>query len=377
MARIAHVTATFPPYWAGTGNVAFHDARVLAELGHEVTVFTAARDGETLPPMPFEVERLPSLLRIGNASLTPALPRRLAGYDLVHLHVPYIFGADLASLAVRRSGQPLVVTYHNDLVAGGVKGRLFDVYTRVNLRWVLRSADLLVTTSADYADHSDVAWAAGRNTPRVVVPNGVDTSTFRPDVDRTWLRQRTGVADGAPLALFVGGLDRPHFFKGLTVLIEALAAVPAVHLAVVGEGDLRPEYEARARALAPGRVHFLGKLPLADLVRCYAGAFVTILPSTSRGEAFGMVLAESMACGTAVIASDLPGVRTVVADGETGFLVPPGDADALADKISLLASARERARAMGACGREHVARNYEWSVVVGTLAEAYDGLLTR
>lgn len=357
--------------------MAFHNARVLAELGHEVTVFTASRNGDTLPRMPFEVRRLPARLRIGNASLTPALPGQLAGFDLLHLHVPYIFGADLVALAKRRSGQPLVVTYHNDLVAGGVKGALFDAYTRLNLRWVLRSADLLVTTSADYAEHSDVARAASRNTPRVVVPNGVETTTFRPDGDPSWLRQRIGVADSIPVALFVGGLDRPHFFKGLSVLIEALKDVPDVHLAVVGDGDLRPDYETRANAVAPRRVHFLGKVPLVDLVRCYAGALVTVLPSTSRGEAFGMVLAESMACGTAVIASDLPGVRTVVADGETGFLVPPGDANALREKILRLASSPDTAREMGARGRDHVVHNYEWRIVVATLAEAYEGLLGR
>lgn len=374
MARIAHVTATFPPYWAGTGNVAYHDARVLTELGYDVTVFTATTEGEGVAT-PFAVRRLPPLLRIGNAALTPALVSRLKGYDLVHLHVPYLMGGELVAVAARANRLPLVVTYHNDLVAQGVKGMLFRGYKHLNQRFVLASADVLVVTSADYGEHSDLAWAAPRATPRAVVPNGVDVRAFTPLSAPPLWRGERGVPDGAPVVLFVGGLDRAHYFKGLDVLLEALVQVPGVRLAVVGEGEMRPEYEARARAVAPGRVEFLGKVPLERLVELYGDASVTVLPSVSAGEAFGMVLIESMACATPVIASDLPGVRTVVLEGETGYLTPPGDPRALAERLRALSCDPLRARAMGEAGRRRVVQRYDWDVVVRELDSVYQSLL--
>ena len=162
--KMAHVSATFPPYWAGTGNVVYHNARLMHERGHEVTVFTAKtdRDGEMV--FPFRVERLPALLRIGNAPLTPALIARLGGFDLIHLHFPYIFGAELTLAAAKRHRVPLVVTYHNDLLARGIRGRIFRLYTELNQRVILNNVTRLVATSKDYAEHSflaDVAAAQG------------------------------------------------------------------------------------------------------------------------------------------------------------------------------------------------------------------------
>src|SRR5438270_13371710 len=84
--RIAHVTATFPPYWAGTGNVAYYHARTLTERGHDVTVFTATPHRGGSQRFPFAVEYLRAPFRLGNAPFTPHLVYRLRGFDLIHLH---------------------------------------------------------------------------------------------------------------------------------------------------------------------------------------------------------------------------------------------------------------------------------------------------
>src|SRR4051812_4822660 len=111
--RIAHVTHSFPPYFAGVGNVAFHDARVLAAMGHEVDVFTAASPGAPVDPAGVPVPGLEPLLEIGKAPLLPAL-LTMGKFDVVHLHLPFI-GGELAVVRALAARTPICVTIHNDL----------------------------------------------------------------------------------------------------------------------------------------------------------------------------------------------------------------------------------------------------------------------
>ena len=339
--KIAHVTATFPPYWAGTGNVAYHNARLLHDRGHEVVVLTASTPRDHEVNFPFEIRRLPAVFRIGNAPLTPGLVGALQGFNVIHLHYPFIFGAELTALAARRYRIPLLVTYHNDLLASGLRGQLFRGYSATSQRWVLGRADLLIGTSADYAQNSLFKATAPSGAPFEVLPNGVDTLQFRP-----------AARSGEPYALLVGGLDRAHHFKGVRVMIEALA-----------------------EHLAPGRVRFAGRVPLEELAALYAGATVGVLPSTTQGEAFGMVLIEAMASGSPVIASNLPGVRTVVEHGQDGLLVEPGDVQGLAAALDQMLGDPQQSSEMGRAGLEKVHRLYDWDVIAVKLESLYRQVL--
>jgi glycosyltransferase involved in cell wall biosynthesis len=374
--KIAHVTATFPPYWAGTGNVAYHNARLLHERGHDVTVFTAktARSHELTHP--FKVEYLPAVFRIGNAPLTPGLVLGLRGFDLIHLHYPYIFGAELTVAAAKLYKIPLCITYHNDLQAKGLRGTLFQLYSQLNQRLILGAGTRLVVTSEDYAANSKFAKTAPKTTS-YVVPNGVDTEQFQPNqAASNTVFTNLGIAPETPLVLFVGGLDSAHYFKGVSVLIDALSYLENAHAVIVGEGDLRSSYELQAQAAAKGRVHFAGKVPLSDLIALYQTATVTVLPSTTQGEAFGMVLIESMACGTPVVASDLPGVRTVVNNGVDGLLVAAGDAKRLAGALAHFTDDTAATRVMGERGRAKVNRTYAWPHIGDRLEQLYQQVLT-
>jgi glycosyltransferase involved in cell wall biosynthesis len=184
-----------------------------------------------------------------------------------------------------------------------------------------------------------------------------------------------GIAPGTPLVLFVGGLDSAHYFKGVSVLIDALAYLDGVHAMIVGDGDLRASYEAQAQTVAKGRVHFAGKVPLGELIALYQAATVTVLPSTTQGEAFGMVLIESMACGTPVVASDLPGVRTVVNNGVDGLLVAAGDATRLAGALAHFTDDTTTTRTMGEKGRAKVSRHYAWPHIGDRLEQLYRQVL--
>jgi len=122
-------------------------------------------------------------------------------------------------------------------------------------------------------------------------------------------------------------------------------------------------------------VRFCGRVSDAELPAHYALSDLVVLPSTTMGEAFGVVLLEGMACGKPVVASNLPGVRTVVQDGEDGLLARAGDAEDLAAKLALLLEDPARCRAMGARGRAKVEARYAWPRIIEQLVGVYERVL--
>ncbi len=371
--RIAHVISTFPPYYSGTGMVCYYNALELARLGHQVTVFTAAHPpGVFAYPAEFAVRRLPLAFRIGNAPLLPGL-FDIKDFDIIHLHHPFIFGAEQVVAISKARGIPFVLTHHNDLIGDGLRPYLFDSYSAVSNRLVLPTASKLLVVSLDHARSSRLAPYFQQRSPDVVeIPNGVDTGLFRPGLDGRAVRQACAIRDGERVLLFVGALDRAHHFRRIDLLIEAMRSLPPdVHLVLVGDGDRAGDYRQLASQAGVGRrVHFLGRVEHAQLPCIYAAADVVVLPSHLQ-ESFGMILVEGMACGKPVIASNLPGARAVVDDGVDGLLVQPGDLPDLVEKTGqLLGDAAGRA-AMGRRGRAKVESRYAWQAVVPRLAQVY------
>lgn len=336
--RVAVVVSTYPPYRGGMGNAAAAHAAALRAAGHEVTVFAPGQD------------RRP-LFRLGNSAVAPQLLWQLRGFDAVELHYPYFGGAEWAWLWKRTFGRRarLAVMYHMDAVGKGLSGLVFRLYRALFLKRVLASADAILASSRDYLAASEAGFAVAD--PRVrEAPFGVDVGRFRPAEER---------ARGA--VLFVGGLDRAHYFKGLDVLLDAFSRLAPSHpeatLLIAGDGDLRADYEARAASLG-GRVRFLGRVPEAELPALYRSAAIHVLPSVDRSEAFGLVTLEAAASGLPSVVSDLPGVRTVVEEGVTGLRVPPRDAAALVEALGSLLADPDRADAMGQAARERAVNRY-------------------
>lgn len=386
--KIAHISATFPPYRAGTGNVCFHNARELARRGHELHVFTAEvpnalaferRDG-------FTVHRLRPLVQIGNAPLVPQLLPLLRDFDLLHLHYPFILGAELVCLASLLYRIPLVLSFHNDLIGDGIRARLFAAYQSLSARLTVRGASCLCAVSLDHYQSSRLRQSLRSDRPLVVaLPNGVDTKLFSPIREQgADIRHAYQIPAAAKLVLFVAALDRAHHFKGLGRLLQAFRALPAdTWLLVVGDGDLRASYVKQAQALGIAqRTVFVGAVNHDALPPFYRAADVTVLPS-SPPESFGLVLIESLACGTPVIASDIPGVRTVVTHQKRftegrgdGFLVRHGDIADLASKLKHLLSLPEAERSsMGLFGRRKVEQNYSWPSIGAQLEAIYQQVL--
>jgi glycosyltransferase involved in cell wall biosynthesis len=377
--RIAHVTATFPPYRGGTGNACYHNARELARRGHAVHVFTAALPGASGEDCRdgIVIHRLRPLLRVGNAPILPGLLRSLRGFDVIHLHYPF-FGGEITTLAALLNRTPLVITYHQDVLLHGMMGLIERVLRLTAGRVTLRTAARLLFTSHDYGNASYVRpLLRGRETRIDELPNGVDTTCFIPGTVDPELRAKYHLMPDDRVALLVAGLDRAHYFKGVEFFLAALAQLPAtIKGVIVGDGDLRASYEAAAAALGlTDRISFAGRVSDAELPGYYRLADVTVLPSVTMGEAFGLVLVESLASATPVIASNLPGVRTVVQHGRDGLLVEPRDPTALADAIGDVLRDANRGQAMGRQGRAKVEAQYDWTQIGARLEAIYRQVL--
>jgi glycosyltransferase involved in cell wall biosynthesis len=173
--------------------------------------------------------------------------------------------------------------------------------------------------------------------------------------------------------LFVGRLASN---KGLVELLPAFAPLaredPEAHLVLVGEdGGMRATVEHRVRGLGlEDRVHLLGHVAdEALLAAAYRDAALTVLPS--EYEAFGLVLLESLAQGTPVVASRVGGIPEFIEDGRSGLLVPPGEVAPLAEALRRLWSDSSLARRLGHHGRTEVVPRYTWDRVVDRLEVVY------
>jgi glycosyltransferase involved in cell wall biosynthesis len=338
-------------------------------------VFTARAPGEPPDPGEVVVHRIDPVFAIGNAPLIPSLAR-VEGFDVVHLHYPFIFGSELTllgRLSRRRRRQALLVHYKNRLVGKGPRGALFGLYERTVAPALIRAADRVCVLSPDHAESVAYLRRAGRGDPAKLIemPNGVDSELFSPGTD-AGLRGQLGIPASAVVAAFVATLDRAHHFKRLDVAIDALATAEAsIHLVVAGGGALLEGFRIRAReAGVAERVHFLDAVPHAELPGVLRAADLLLL-TTEPPESFGIVLIEAMACGLPVVATDYPGVRAVVDEGSTGTLVPAGDPAAAAAAVDDLAGAPERRAEMGERGRAKALAEWSWPRLVERMDGAY------
>ncbi|MEM6796409.1 MAG: glycosyltransferase [Acidobacteriota bacterium] len=210
-----------------------------------------------------------------------------------------------------------------------------------------------------------------------VIPYGVDSKIFSPDYSRRprW-REKLGIPDDAPMAVSVGRMATK---KGYQVLLGSLDRLmegnPRLHLVLEGAGDRLDEFRERAGRWQT-RVHFPGVVLRGTLPDLYRAADLFVLPAVHdpQGNVDGLpnVILESMASGLPVVASSVSGIPLAVKDGKNGRLVPEFDGDATVDAMLDVASDLERARAMGAAGREVAVAELSWSAVAGRYRQAYE-----
>jgi glycosyltransferase involved in cell wall biosynthesis len=209
----------------------------------------------------------------------------------------------------------------------------------------------------------------------VAVPNGLDLAPFGGPVDARSLRQELGLDPDRPLVLQVGRLgaqkDPLAFVDGAA---QVLAQFPDVQFALAGEGPLHDQVAARIRQRGlTGRVHLLGWRPAASRLMATADA-VTL---TSRWEGTPYALLEAMACARPVVATAVNGCPEVVLDGDTGFLVPPGDPAAWARAVAALLADPINATAMGRRGRVRGESHFALEGMIARLQALYERVVSQ
>ncbi len=370
--KIIHLACVAPPEIGGIGVAAMREVSGLRAVGEDATLIApevANHNSTNVNHDRSFLHRVKPLFRFGNASMLTGLRDQLKRADVIHLHYPF-YGTAEPILMSARNLPPIVVTFHMDATAKGWTGWMMNLHRWLIQPWILPSTKRVLVSSFDYARQSSLRNFFRKHPERVEeLPLGVDTHLYSPGPSR---RERFLVPEDAPCVLFVGGLDAAHAFKGVELLLEAMTKLDAkTHLLIVGDGDRRVFFEdlARTKGIAE-RVHFLGRIDDASVVDAYRTADVLAFPSTSAAEAFGLVALEAQACGKPVVASDLPGVRTVVKRDETGKLVPVGDMLALSSALRDILSDAELRERLGRQARVH-AEAYAWDRHIDRLREIY------
>jgi len=211
-----------------------------------------------------------------------------------------------------------------------------------------------------------------------VIRNGIDTTEYQPD-PATDVLERHGIDLGRPYVIFVGRITRQ---KGVPVLLRAASGLVAEAQLVLcaGQPDT-PELGAEVtelvdglRASRSGVIWIPEMLPKPEVIQLLSHATVFACPSIY--EPLGIVNLEAMACGTAVVASRTGGIPEVVADGQTGLLVPPGEPEALAGGLNALIRDPDRAAAMGQAGRKRAVAEFGWPAIAAQTVALYSELVS-
>ncbi|GAA0214796.1 glycogen synthase [Saccharothrix mutabilis subsp. mutabilis] len=384
--RIGLLTREYPPeVYGGAGvHVGFLVPRLRELVEVDVHAFGAPR------PDAFAHNPAASLAganaALGVLSADLEIAAALGGVQVAHSHTWY---ANMAGhLAKLLHGVPHVVTAHSLEPRRPWKAEQLGGGYRIS-SWVERTAyeaaDAIIAVSDGMrADVLDCYPAL--DPARVhVVRNGIDTAEYHP-VSETDALARHGIDPAKPIVAFVGRITRQ---KGVGHLVAAAHRIsPEAQVVLCAGAPDTPEIAEETRlavaelaAARPGVVWIQQMLPQADVRQILSHAAVFVCPSVY--EPLGIVNLEAMACGTAVVASDVGGIPEVVDHGRTGLLVhysaddEPAFRTGLADAVNALLADPAKARAFGAAGRERAVREFSWSTVAEETVAVYEAALSH
>lgn len=367
-------------------------ASALARAGVECDVYTRAEHRtqpsvvqvepgfrvlhvEAGPRAPVPKHALPELVA---PFVDASMARMLEREPVDVLHGNYWLSGAVAHRLKHELDLPLVATFHTLARVKAEAGVDDDSEHRTRVEHeVIACADLMLASTAD--ERMQLASLYDAALDRIeVVPPGVDHNVFFPG-DRDAARQRLGI-DAPRMLLFVGRIQR---LKGADLAISALAALddPKLALVIVGgpSGREGPAEQERLHTLAhelgvAGQIHWVSPRRHERLADYYRAADVCIVPSHS--ESFGLVALEAAACGTPVVAAAVGGLRSLIDDGQSGFLVEGRDPDDYAAPVGRLLADGMLASEM-AISASAGSKRYSWSMTAARLRRLYGDLVAR
>ncbi|WP_449434870.1 glycosyltransferase family 4 protein [Pseudomonas putida] len=282
--------------------------------------------------------------------------------DVIHYHFPWPY-MDLVHFASRLN-KPTVVTYHSDIIK---QKTLLKLYQPLMNRF-LSSVDRIVASSPNYAAHSPVLTQFKEKVS--IIPFGLDRATY-PKASQAKLvywRERLGER----FFLFVGAL---RYYKGLDFLLEAVR-INSLPVAILGGGHLEAELKQQAVDLGLANVHFLGCLPDDDKAALLELCYGFVFPSHLRSEAFGISLLEAAMYGKPLISCEMGSGTTFINQADqTGLVIPPRDARALAQAMQRLWDDPLMARTLGGRALQRFEEIFTAPAMVDAYADLYRSLL--
>ncbi len=236
------------------------------------------------------------------------------------------------------------------------------------LIWNLAKADAVCATSRQLGKATVSYLKDGKKS--IITPFGIDLSVFKP------------VEQDKKDSLTIGIVKSLEPKYGIEFLIRAFAKIkdvrPNLHLLIVGSGFLRKELENLVIRLEIAKqTQFAGRVPHPQVPRWLNQIDIFVNPSVHESETFGVAVLEASACELPVITSNIGGLPEVVRDGVTGFLTPPKDVDALAEKLEALIKDAGLRQKMGKAGREFVKKHYDWNENAKIMENLYDSLVKK
>ena len=367
LSRSLKIGIVCPYSWDTPGGVQNH-IRDLAEFliaaGHDVSVLAPAIDETLLPDYvvsagkPISIPYNGAVARVLFGPVAFARVRQWISqgeFDLLHLHEPAI--PSISLLACWAADGPMVGTFHaaakRQKIIFAIGPILEPAIEKLSARIAVSEAARLTLT-----DHLD--------TDAVIIPNGIYASRYSHGTKREkWVGNSIG---------FIGRFEEPR--KGLSVLVEALPIIarfaPDIKVYVAGPGD-PADVEKSIDPQLRHRFEFLGKISEEEKADFMSSVALYVAPNTG-GESFGIIIAEAMAGGAAVVASDIPAFHDLLGGGEFGALFESEDSQSLAKVVIDLLREEEKRKALAEAGRAH-AQRFDWSLVANQVYEIYEKAL--
>ena len=353
------------PYgWDTPGGVQSHVgdlAQYLIRQGHYVSVLAPAIDEENLPDYVTSAGRpiaIPYNGAVARVLFGPIAFSRVrqwianGNFDVLHLHEPAI--PSISLLACWAAEGPMVGTFHaaakRQKVTFAVAPILEPVIEKLTARIAVSEAARETLT-----EHLE--------TDAIVVPNGIYADLYRDGViDQRWTGNTLG---------FIGRFEEKR--KGLDVLVAALPSIiakfPDLKVFVAGPGDAQ-EVLKEIDPYLHSRFEFLGRISESEKANFLASVGLYIAPNTG-GESFGIILAEALAGGASVVASDIPAFDSLLGHGAYGTLFASEDSQDLAKKVIALLGDEESRRAIAQRGKKY-AQEFDWDVVAEKIYDVYE-----
>ena len=362
--RIGIVTEYYYPHLGGVCEHVHFFAREARLHGHEVDIITSNLADAVPQPNVIRLGRsVPVYSNGSQARITVgrSLRRDLkqvfrdGRYDIIHVHSPLT--PVLPVLAIDEAEVPVIGTFHTyfDRSFGY---RVFQRFFQRRLNTLSAAIAVSQSTIVALERYFDADWK--------IIPNGIDTNEFQPNVPCP-----TAIRSDVPAVLFLGRFDPRN---GLSTLIDAFKRVKGrgrrAQLVVVGDGPLRRHYYKQAGG--DPDISFVGAV-LEGRPSYYAHSAIYACPTTKAS--FGITLLESMACQTAIVCSDILGFRDVVMHGREALMVPREDRDALANGLVHLLDDEALRTRLGATGRKR-ALEYDWRRVTAAILDVYHDVLS-